>query len=165
MIDIPLDDISTHKIPEQSLISAVVALAVRDACIPPFKDEKHLKMAWDCTTAHDFLWTESLDSYLHWLNIDVEYFRRNLIKTMGDDSEKTIGLFYPKDRRAFRINKKLWEHEYERLGGRVASSSSKNWHTVEGVARKGFDESPRNLIRYSNGIEAIVQYHKVNSGN
>jgi len=165
MIDIPLDDISTHKIPEQSLISAVIALAVRDACIPPFKDEKYLKMTWDCTTAHDFLWTESLDSYLHWLNIDVDYFRRNLIKTMEDDSEKTIGLFYPRDRRAFRVNKKLWEIEHERLGGRVAGSSSKNWRTVEGVSRKGLGDGAGDTVRYSNGIKTLIQYHKIDSGD
>lgn len=164
MVEINVDDVSSHKIPEQGLISAVIAMAVRDACIKPLKDGKHLRMTWDATTAHDFLWTESLDSFLHWLDIDAGYFRSNLIRTMGDDSEKQIGQFSSNDRRNFRINRKLWEIEHERLGTRLADPGSKNWSAVEGIARKESDEVSRTPVRYSNGIEALVQYHQAHPG-
>lgn len=164
MIEIPLDDVSTHKIPEQNLISAVIAMAVRDSVLPPIKDGKHLRLTWDAMTAHDFLWTESLDSYLHWLDVDANYFRTNLIKTMDNDKEEKIGILKPLDRRAFRINKKLWDIEHDRLGGRVASDGSKNWSSVEVTQRKEQSGGPELTRRYSNGIEAIVQFHQAFNG-
>lgn len=134
------------SIPEQRLITAVIVTAMKDACIKPYKPfgEKHFRLTFDCLTAHDFLWTESLESYLHYLDVEVEYFRRSLIKTMSDDSEKKIGSFAPEDRRAFRFNKRLWDANQP--GGLViplADPESDEWKSVDPSFEQKLQRSTR----------------------
>lgn len=135
MIDMDPDlDVSSHFIPEQQLIVSVIATAMRDACIKPYTPfgEKRLQMTFDCMTAHDFLWTEALESYLHYLDIEAAYFRKSLLNTMANDSEKTIGQFSSENRRAFRVNKRLWDAQQS--GGLVkplADPEADEWKSVD----------------------------------
>lgn len=162
MLDIT-PEFQSHTQPEHRLLFAVVNLAVRDSCLHPIND-KPLRMQWEATTAHDFIWLDGLDSYLHYMDIDVDWFRQKLIETMSSDKEGTVNGFTSKDRRNFRINKKLWDAESTRLGGRVASDTSRNWDPVETSVTKKRKGSTGEPFKYSNGIEAIVQYHQIDRG-
>lgn len=162
MMDVVLES-QSHTLPEHRLLYSVVILAVRDSCLAPIKD-KQIKMQWDAVTAHDFIWLDGIDSYLHYLEIDVDWFRNSLIKLMSNDKEGAVNGFTSEDRRNFRINKKLWDAESTRLGGRVAGDSSRNWNSVDTPAQKRREESARKPVKYSNGIEAIVQYHQIDRG-
>lgn len=113
-----LNNFPSRTLPEHRLIAAVVVHAMRDACLPPIVDDKRrkqksLKMQYNATTAHDFLWTKALDSYLHYLDIDAGYFRQALLKAMQNSYELKIGEFTPENRRIFRINKRLWDALYD----------------------------------------------------
>jgi hypothetical protein len=152
-----------HGIPEQRLVAAVVVTAMRDACIKPFKPfgEKHFKMTFDCMTAHDFLWTEALESYLHYLDVEVGYFRKALLKTMDDDTEKKIGSFKPEDRRAFRFNKRLWDAEQS--GGLVkplADPESDEWKSVDPSFEQKLQRSTKFVGRNSNTGQTNVAVHQ-----
>ncbi len=146
------------SIPEQRLIAAVVATAMRDACIKPFKPfgEKHFKLTFDCLTAHDFLWTDALESYLHYLDIEVSYFRKALIKAMDDDTEKKIGSFNSEDRRAFRFNKRLWDAQQP--GGLVvalADPESDDWKSVDPT----FEQKLQRSSKFVGGNGSTSQTH------
>lgn len=147
------------SIPEQRLIAAVIATAMRDACIKPFKPfgEKHLKLTFDCLTAHDFLWTEALESYLHYMDIEVSYFRNALIKTMSDDTERKIGSFNPEDRRAFRFNKRLWDAQQS--GGLVvalADPESDDWKSVDPTFEQKLQRSSKFVSAHGNTSQTDV---------
>lgn len=162
MLDIT-PEFQSHTQPEHRLIYSVVILAIRDSCLAPIKD-KPIRMQWEAVTAHDFIWLDALESYLHYLEIDVDWFRRKLIETMSSDKEGNVNGFSSEDRRNFRINKKLWDAESARLGGRVAGDTSRNWDPVEAPSSKKRQSSTRKPFAYSNGIEAIVQYHQIDRG-
>jgi hypothetical protein len=100
---------SDHFIPEQQLIGAVIRMAVYDACHTPIKVEKELKLTDEAKSAHRFLWTDAVESYLHWLDVDTNFFREKLIKLMGDMTQNSVAGFSSDQRRAFRLNKLLWE--------------------------------------------------------
>lgn len=106
--------IQARSLPEHRLLSAVIVTAMRDACTPPVTDwsKKTIRMAHHAITAHDFLWLDGLESYLHYLDIEPHYFRKALLKTMANDTAMKIGEFTPENRRAFRANKKKWDSLY-----------------------------------------------------
>lgn len=149
----------TYKgIPEQRLVAAVVVTAMRDACTKPFKPfgEKHFKLTFDCLTAHDFLWTDALESYLHYLDIEVSYFRKALLKAMDDDTEKKIGSFTSEDRRAFRFNKRLWDAQQS--GGLVkplADPESDDWKSVDPT----FEQKLQRSSKFVGGNGSTSQTH------
>lgn len=158
---------SYKSIPEQRLIAAVIATAMRDACIKPFKPfgEKHLRLTFDCMTAHDFLWTEALESYLHYLDVEAEYFRKALIKTMNNDSEKKIGSFTPEDRRAFRFNKRYWD-AYQ-PGGLVialADPEDDEWKSVDPTPEQKLQRSARIAPANLNASQSNVAVPETSEG-
>jgi hypothetical protein len=159
---IETDNHPSHWIPENMLIASVITLAVKDACLEPLKSP--LAMQWDSMTAHDFLWGEGLESYIHWLDIDVDFFRKKLIETMSNDKEVAHNGFKQHERRAFRFNKKTWDRESAGLGGRMARDSSSHWESMEPTPRKEQPRVTQTARRYSNGIETLVQYHQTDSG-
>lgn len=113
--------------PEQRLLSAVVAVAIRDAMQPPFKplNSSQFRMRPDALTAFDFLMTDDCDAYLEWLDINHIQFRKRLFKMMDDMSTNAVP-FSPDQRRAFRINRKLWQiMSDENGGGRVLDKNSR----------------------------------------
>jgi len=105
-------EISTHlnARPEQKLLSAVVALAIKDSMLPPYKPSgsKHLRMTEEAHSAFDFLLTDACESYLEWLDVNPVNFRRRLLKMMEDRSNRDTP-FAPIQRRAFRLNKLIWQ--------------------------------------------------------
>ena len=107
------------RTPEQRLLAAVVSLAMRDTTAEPVKVGKHLEVNNDAASALDFLFTDASDAFLDLLDFNPQTFRKKLLEVMNDTSPKDIP-FKSQQRRAFRINYKLWKTEYDRLGGRVA---------------------------------------------
>lgn len=105
------------RLPEKRLVAAVVALAVRDACLPPI-GKKDLILTSEAASAFDFLFTDLCEGYMTLIDMNPQHFRSKLIRAMYDAShrDKPIKAIA---RRAFRINHKLWSTEYARLGGRV----------------------------------------------
>jgi hypothetical protein len=101
--------------PEVRLLSAVVALALRDLTKRPVlvtrkkpRDPKY-RLTSDALSACRFLFTKHSDGYFEMLNIDPGSFRSNLIRLMDDRQERKIGEFEPMDRRVMRHNHQLWE--------------------------------------------------------
>jgi hypothetical protein len=145
----------SHWEPEHMLIANVISLAVKDACLEPIRNP--LVMQWDSKTAHDFLWGEGLESYIHWLNIDVNFLRRKIIETMENDKEGVINGFRSEERRAFRWNKKTWDRESARLGGRMASSSSDEWDPLDSTSGERRETSVGNSYKYISGRKIAVE--------
>lgn len=106
MID---DHEASPSTPEERLFAAVVGLALRDACMKPIKIDGNLVMTSEARSAHNFIWSESCDAYLHWLDIDAEQFRNRINIIMQNTDNAKHGGFMPEERRAFRFNKNLWE--------------------------------------------------------
>lgn len=110
------------RTPEQRLLAAVVAVAVRDCCMPPV-GRHNLRLQPQAASAFDFVFTDLGDPFLELIDINSGHFRRKLEEVMNDTSN-TDKPFKSIQRRAFRINHKLWKAEYARLGGRVAGNIS-----------------------------------------
>ena len=109
-----------ERSPEQRLLAAVVAVAVRDCCMPPV-GRHNLRLQPQAASAFDFVFTDLGDPFLELIDINSGHFRRKLEEVMNDTSN-TDKPFKQIQRRAFRINYKLWRAEYARLGGRVAGN-------------------------------------------
>jgi hypothetical protein len=84
------------------LLSAVVALAVQDAQLPPRKIGRVRIPTDEAISAIYFLFQHS-DSYLSLLDIDPEQFRDRLLKLMFEMNKKVVQ-FEPSKRRNFRYN-------------------------------------------------------------
>lgn len=161
-------DASTSSTPEQRLISSVIGMALRDACLPPLKphNKKHFTLTFNAMTAHDFLWTEALDSYLHYLDIDADYFRNSLIKTMSNDNGVKIGAFKPDDRRAFRFNKKLWDSQQSSgLVKPLADPQSPDWLSVDPSFEQKVRRSARHFAKPDNASKANEPISQTPEGN
>ena len=115
-----LDVEGPPRLPEQRLLAAVVAVAVRDCCSPP-EGKRDLRLTRQAASAFDFLFTDMGDPFLELIDINSGHFRRKLEEVMNDTSNSDQP-FKSIQRRAFRINYKLWRAEYARLGGRVAGN-------------------------------------------
>jgi hypothetical protein len=98
----------------QQLLASVVAAAVNDTCVEPFKvttKDKTTLMRIDTVTAFRFLFDDSVsgvDAYALWLDFNVQLFRRKLLEMMYDDSQRVVNGKNPELRRNFRYNYKLW---------------------------------------------------------
>jgi hypothetical protein len=84
------------------LLSAVVALAVQDAQLPPRKIGKVRIPKDEAISAIYFLFQHS-DSYLNLLDMDPEQFRDRLLKLMFEMNKKVVQ-FESSKRRNFRYN-------------------------------------------------------------
>ena len=102
-------DEGVQSTPEERLFAAVIGLAMRDACMKPIKVNNRLVLQSESQSAHKFIWTDSIESYLHWLDIDVGQFRSRITSIMQNTDNVRVGGFSPEERRAFRFNKTLWE--------------------------------------------------------
>ena len=98
----------------QKLLSSVVHLAIKDACIKPTTTKRGRSvgdMHPDAFTAMRFLFSETdagISEYATWLDFDPNQFRMKLRKVMEDSTAAMIGTIGPEDRRAFRFNYKTW---------------------------------------------------------
>lgn len=101
--------------PEEQLLSAVIAQAIEDACLPPVKRErKQYGMNQHAYTAHRFLFEHS-DAYLELINIDPKSFREKLVTQLNDrthnrpfDITDRLNLVAERRKRMFKINQKLY---------------------------------------------------------
>ena len=71
-----LDDINGHK----GLLSAIIKQAILDAMIVQDKSSKKLNPI--VQSAFEFLFSNDVDLYLQFLNIDKDYFQKNTVKEM-----------------------------------------------------------------------------------
>jgi len=99
-----LDDINGHK----GLLSAIIKQAILDAMIMSDKTSKKLNPIVE--SAFEFLFGEDVELYLHFLDIDKDYFQKNTIKQMFDKGI-TGHVITEVKRRQFRINYRKWVQE------------------------------------------------------
>jgi hypothetical protein len=109
MIDL---DHGSRATAEERLMLAVVLLAISDACTRP-NARSPAGVALD---AQDFIWSDRLDSFLNWLNMDPGWFRWRLTNVMENRSTGFVNHFTPEQRRAFRHNRRM----YAKLGAPAA---------------------------------------------
>lgn len=108
--------------PEVRLLSAVVALALRDLTKRPVplrgykRRDPQYRLANEALSACRFLFTRHSDGYLEMLNIDPGSFRKKLLGLMENRQERKIGEFEPMDRRVMRHNHKLWQELFAVYG-------------------------------------------------
>lgn len=102
-------DEGVQSTPEERLFAAVIGLALRDACMKPIKVNNRMEMQSEAQSAHKFIWSDAIESYLHWLDIDAGQFRSRITAIMQNTDNFKVGGFSAEERRAFRFNKTLWE--------------------------------------------------------
>jgi len=111
------------SLPEEKLLSAVIAQAIEDVCLRPIKAPKESKRAYnmhpDARTAYKFLFTGN-NLYLELLNIDQDEFRKRLFSQLNDSSNNRPfdvstrpNPLADSRKRCFRTNHKLYE-QYEK---------------------------------------------------
>lgn len=109
-----LDEIQQTRNCEK-LLAAVVAVAISDACVEPFRvtsKDKTTYMRVETVTAFRFLFSQSmsgLDAFALWLDFNEHNFRRKLLQYMADESRLSVHGKDPNQRRNFRYNYRLWE--------------------------------------------------------
>jgi hypothetical protein len=99
-----MDDINGHK----GLISAIIKQAILDAMMVQDKSSKKLNPI--VQSAFEFLFSDDVDLYLQFLNIDKDYFQKNTVKEMFN-RDGTYHILPEVKRRQFRINYRKWVQE------------------------------------------------------
>lgn len=99
---------TTFEQPEKRVLMATVLMAVTDSAIRPGRRDPSM-LAMD---AHSFLWGERLEYFLHYLDIEPEWFRRTLTRVMEDKRPGTHNHFTEEQRRSFRHNRRVWAKSY-----------------------------------------------------
>lgn len=103
---------STDATAETRLLSAVVAHAVRDACLSPIlKGKKAVRPRADALSALNFLFDtqrSGIDAYALWLDFDVNQFRQKLIDACDKETVSKDLHLSSDQRRNFRVNYKLY---------------------------------------------------------
>jgi hypothetical protein len=108
-------ELKKYARPEEQLLSAVIVLAIEDACLPPIKKQpKKYVMHQHAYTAYRFLFEHS-GAYLELINIDPKSFREKLVGQMNDrthnrpfDITDRLNLIAERKKRMFRMNQKLY---------------------------------------------------------
>ena len=98
---IVMDDINGHK----GLISAIIKQAVLDAMMVQDRSSKKLNPI--VQSAFEFLFSDDVDLYLQFLNIDKDYFQKHTVDRMFD-KQTTGHVITEVKRRQFRINYRKW---------------------------------------------------------
>jgi hypothetical protein len=98
------DDISSYK----GLISAIITRAILDSVAPLINN--HKKLSPLAQSGLDFLLSKDVGVYLDFLNIDIDYFQKNLVDSMFKDNINDHE-FNATKKRMFRINYKKWVQE------------------------------------------------------
>ena len=113
----------TNTQPEERLLSAVVTLAIHDACLPPIKitivvKEKKKKVPVLChlaQTAYEFLFKGGADGYYAALNMDPIETKKRLMEQLCDYSHnKPFDITDKKNellsrkKRLFKLNHRLY---------------------------------------------------------
>ena len=96
-----LDDINGYR----GLFASIIKQAILDAMMVQDRSSKKLNPIVE--SAFEFLFSDDVDLYLHFLDIDKDYFQKNTIKQMFD-KETNEHVITEVKRRQFRINYKKW---------------------------------------------------------
>lgn len=91
------------------LLSAVIGLAIHDACLAPFAESKDLRLHSEAKDALEFLfYSEQCEKYLMVMDIEPTTFRRCLLDAMHRDK-----IFDVSDTklRSLRMNYKIFMRE------------------------------------------------------
>jgi len=99
------DSITGYK----GLMSAVVTRAILDALVQPNKNQRFSPVA---RGAIKFLLGKDVGLYLQFLDIDQDYFQKNLVNSMFKDDDDQS--FNPIKKRMFRLNYKRFIQEQNR---------------------------------------------------
>jgi hypothetical protein len=103
----------------RQLMIGVVHLAVMDACLPPYTNQKGLTIRAETKSAFAFLFGHG-EVWLEYLDMDAQQFRDKLLKTMyGNEYTLPIKDLTDLKKRCFKINHKLWNQltAYQRVMG------------------------------------------------
>jgi len=112
-------EIKANARPEEKLLSAVIALAIDDACLPPIKiavrgGKKVVVMSHHAFTAYRFLFFDG-DGYYAALDMDPSEFKRRLMSQMTDlntsrpfDTVRRNIDIIGRRKRMFKLNHKLY---------------------------------------------------------
>lgn len=102
-------------IPERSLLSTVVLIALHDACEAPPRSIRRAvdtpRISSEAFTAMRFLFDESvsgLREYSMWLDFEATPFREKLLTLMSNNGPMKLNGFEPMQRRNFRYNYGMW---------------------------------------------------------
>ena len=105
---------STNAIAEKRILTAVVAHAVKDACIAPVLLGKvAVRPHADAQSAMNFFFNtkrSGIDAYAIWLEFDAERFREKLIQACFDNVAPKDLHLTDDQRRNFRANYKLFRN-------------------------------------------------------
>lgn len=99
------DDIRGYR----GLISAVVTRAILDSLVQPIKNQRFSPIA---KNALKFLMGDNVGLYLELLEIDKNYFQKNLVDSMFADKDDQS--FNATKKRMFRLNYKRFIQEQNR---------------------------------------------------
>ena len=99
-----LDDNNGYK----GLIRAVITQAIFDSMMVQDRSSKKLNPIVE--SAFEFLFSDDVDLYLHFLDIDKDYFQKHTVDRMFD-KETTGHVITEVKRRQFRINYRKWVQE------------------------------------------------------
>jgi hypothetical protein len=103
-------DEQTHAC--KRLLSAVVSTAMLDTMYVPVKTPSGLQLRPDTVTAFEFLFDDK-NPYLEVLDINQKNFQASLLRKMY--SEEINSTFTSIQKRAFRMNYKLWQQEVAKM--------------------------------------------------
>ena len=108
-------NMSKDALAEKHLLTAVVAHAVRDACMPPIvkktKRKEAARIRGEVFSAIVFLFDKEragLDAYAAWLDFDAEQFRLKLLRACHSERVTPDLHLDDNQRRNFRANYKLY---------------------------------------------------------
>ncbi len=124
------------SIPEARILAAVVSLAVRDLSHQPIKENNKPIMTTEARSAAHFLFSDSSDGYLEWLDFDPLAFRDKLFKVMNNTSPDKIAGLNPMDRRFMRQNDQLWRELYAGLDHPVFDDEIESVEVARPVVEK-----------------------------
>lgn len=118
-----MSTMSDDSTAEKRLLAAVVAQAIKDACLAPIVRErrrkKEIRLKGEAATAMAFLFDDErsgVDAYALWLDFDVEQFRKKLINKCSSDAKDPY--LNDDQKRNFRRNYRLFKSlpsEYRNL--------------------------------------------------
>jgi hypothetical protein len=112
-------EIKASNRPEEKLLSAVIALAIDDACLPPIEivgkgKKKIIVMSHNAYTAYKFLFVDG-DGYYAALNMDPIEFKKRLMSQMTDletnrpfDNVRRTTDVIGRRKRLFKLNHSLY---------------------------------------------------------
>jgi len=115
---------SSAGTPEARMLSAVLALAIKDLSLKPIKTVGGHVPRDEALSAAAFLFTDVCHGYLMWLDIEPFFFKEKLLRMMENRKDIDIGGFDAMHRRNMKYNYLNWRENYDRLGTAILECES-----------------------------------------